>query len=269
MTADAVTPNIRLLGQGGLRLALAGATVYVDPYLSDSVRLLDAPDLVRLIPTPFDPAKVDDADWVLITHDHLDHCDPHTLLPLAQASPGARFLGPPPALALLAAWGLDPVRLVPAEEAWTELAPGLRVRAVPAAHPDIARDARGRLAAVGYVLDDGERRLYLAGDTSVTAGLIAAVSPLGPFALGFLPVNECNFFRQRRGILGNMSVREACALARELGVEILVPVHWDMFAANAVTPEEIRAVHAAQFPEQRLLLVAAGDPFTPGGKPWP
>ena len=48
------------------------------------------------------------------------------------------------------------------------------------------------------------------------------------------------FFRARRGIIGNLSVHEAFQFAEEIAVKQLVPVHWDMFAANAVDPEEIR-----------------------------
>ncbi|WP_460828399.1 MBL fold metallo-hydrolase, partial [Marilutibacter aestuarii] len=105
---------VRLLGQSGCRLAFPGCTVYLDPYLSHSVEKLDAPDLKRLLPVPVAPDEVVDADWVLITHDHIDHCDPHTLPELSRASPAARFMGPPSVLRLLAEWGVEEGRLFPA-----------------------------------------------------------------------------------------------------------------------------------------------------------
>ena len=245
---------LRLLGQSGCRLTFPGCTVYVDPYLSHSVQALDAPDLVRLLPVPMAPAEVIDADWVLVTHDHIDHCDPHTLPTLAKASPCARFMGPAPVLGVLADWGIDPQRLHAAEEAWSELAPGLRVHAVPAAHPEIARDDSGRLACVGFVLEHDGRRSYLAGDTSIRQPLIDALGALAPIHTAVLPVNERNFFRDRRGIIGNMSVREAFQLAHELGFERVIPVHWDMFAANAVGPGEIRAVYEHMRPPFELAM---------------
>jgi hypothetical protein len=85
---------VGMLGQSGCRLAFAPATVYLDPYLSNSVQELDAPDLARQVPIACQPDDVTDADWVLITHEHIDHCDPHTLPKLAKASPQARFVGP-------------------------------------------------------------------------------------------------------------------------------------------------------------------------------
>lgn len=256
MTRNDTSPPIplRLLGQSGCRLAFPGCTVYVDPYLSHSVQALDAPDLVRLTPIPLAPREVTDADWVLITHDHIDHCDPHTLPDLAQASPAASFLGPPSVLRALAGWGIAEGRLYPAEETWSTLAPDLKVHAVPAAHPEISRDAQGRLQCVGYVLEHDGRRLYLAGDTSVRQPLLDALMPLAPIGTAILPVNEKNFFRDRRGIVGNMSVREAFQFADEIGVQNVIPVHWDMFAANAVGPDEIKAVYEHMRPTFRLLM---------------
>lgn len=245
---------LQLLGQSGCRIGVPGCTIYLDPYLSHSVEKLDGADLKRLLPIPLQPEEVTDAAWVLLTHDHLDHCDPHTLPELAKASPTAQFMGPPTVLAMLLEWGISAGRLHPAEERWLQLAPQLQVHAVPAAHPEISRDQDGALACVGYVLEHEGRRIYLAGDTSVRQELIDAVQALSPIRSAVLPVNEHNFFRGRRGIIGNMSVREALQLAEELGVEELIPVHWDMFAVNAVSLDEIRAVYAQVKPRFQLAI---------------
>lgn len=252
--APTLTVPVRMLGQSGCRIDFAGTIVYLDPYLSHSVQLLDAPDLERLLPIAIAADRVDDADWVLLTHEHIDHCDPHTLPALAEASPSARFMGPPTVLAQLAAWGIAGDRLQPARESWQPLAEALRVHAVPAAHPDLERDAAGNSRYVGYVLEFNERRLYLAGDTGLCQAVIDPLLALRPLATAMLPVNEQNFFRAQRGIIGNMSVREAYGLAEVLGVETLVPVHWDMFAINSVSPAEMQAVFAHLQPNFRLLL---------------
>src|SRR3546814_501414 len=162
---------VQLLGQSGCRLGFQGGTVYLDPYLSNSVQELDAPDLARLLPIPCRPEQITDADWVLITHEHIDHCDPHTLPQLAAASPTARFMGPAPVLQLLAQWGLPGDRLHLATEQWSELAGGLAIHAVPAAHPLIERDTLGHLRYVGYVIEHRDRRLYLARSEEHTSEL--------------------------------------------------------------------------------------------------
>jgi len=245
---------ISLLGQSGCRLVFQGAVVYVDPYLSNSAQVLDSPDLQRQVPIAIAPEKVDDADWVLITHAHIDHCDPYTLPKLAIASPDAHFVGPAPVIRLLTEWGIAPSRLAQATETGFALTDKLTVRAIPAAHPEIERDRDGNLACIGFLLDHGGRKLYIAGDTFVRQEIIDRLRADGPVHTAILPVNEHNFFRARRGIIGNMSVREAFQFASEIGASQFVAMHWDMFAVNSVHPDEIRLIHQHMKPRVSLLL---------------
>jgi len=90
--------SLQLLGQSGCRIEYDGMVIYMDPYLSNSVQELDAPDLQRLVAVPVKPESVTDADWIIKSHDHIDHCDPHTLPAIARASGNCVFIGPPPVL---------------------------------------------------------------------------------------------------------------------------------------------------------------------------
>jgi L-ascorbate 6-phosphate lactonase len=232
------------LGQVGYRLQFGRTIVYVDPYLSDYVEQVEGPELRRLFPVAFAPDAEREASWVLITHAHIDHCDPLTVVPLARASAGCRFLGPATVVRALRDMGIEETRLEAAsEKEWLELGDDLKVIAVPAAHPSITRDAQGRAACVGYVIDYRGRRIYHAGDTSLADELVASLRALAPIDIAFLPVNERNYFRDRRGIIGNMTIREAFALADEIGVKTVVPVHWDMFEPNCVPREEIELAY--------------------------
>ena len=65
--------RVEYLGQSGVRIDTFDTTILIDPYLSHSVELLDSPDLVRQVPIPYDPSSLSSVDWVLITHDHMDH----------------------------------------------------------------------------------------------------------------------------------------------------------------------------------------------------
>jgi L-ascorbate metabolism protein UlaG (beta-lactamase superfamily)/glycosyltransferase involved in cell wall biosynthesis len=236
-------------------MELGETRVYIDPYLSDSVAKLEGEDLKRQIPIAIRPEDVSDAEWILITHVHLDHCDPHTLPKIAVASPQAKFIGPAVVLDRLEQWGVGRHRLIRAtEDQWQQIAKGVSLIAVPAAHPEIQHDSKGYFVCVGYLLDLKGHRIYYAGDTSVTQEIINTVRRHGRIHTAFLPVNENNFFRTRRGIIGNMSVREAFGFAEEIGARQVVPVHWDMFAANETLPEEIRAVYRRMRPSFDLLL---------------
>jgi L-ascorbate 6-phosphate lactonase len=233
------------LGQTGLKINIGGTCVLVDPYLSHSVEELDAADLVRLVPIAYSPSSLGNVDWVLITHEHMDHCDPHTIPGLAKASPQARFMAPEPVRKQLKDWGIAEDRIFGAPSTSIDLGSGLRVKAVPAAHPRILLGQDGKPKAVGYVLERNGKRIWVAGDTSVCDELIQVMRDLGRIHTALLPVNEDNFYRRRRGIVGNMSLREAFGLAAELQIKHVVPVHWDLFEINSTSPEEIRAVYCA------------------------
>jgi L-ascorbate 6-phosphate lactonase len=68
------------LGCNGFVIRSAEATLYIDPYFADG----DAPELVRMIPVPMDPADATLADAVLFSHEHIDHVHPPSYGPLVE-----------------------------------------------------------------------------------------------------------------------------------------------------------------------------------------
>ncbi|HBH73675.1 MAG TPA: hypothetical protein DDY43_09580 [Synechococcales bacterium UBA10510] len=253
MTATTST-TIRQLGQTGLRIDIGEDCFLFDPYLSNSVQELDAPDLRRQIPIPFVPEQVTNAKWVVITHEHLDHCDPHTLPQIAAASPGAKFMAPEPARKLMQSWGIEANRIVASTPDSQQLAESLSVKSLPSAHPKVRMGNDKQPVAVGYLISLNDCQIYLAGDTSACEDVIEVVKKQSHIDIGLLPVNEDNFFRRKRGIIGNMSIREAFGLAAECGISTVVPVHWDLFEANSTDPEEIKAVYQAYAWPFRLAM---------------
>jgi L-ascorbate metabolism protein UlaG (beta-lactamase superfamily) len=244
---------VRWLGQSGFRLGFAETVVYVDPYLSDRVEELEGPAMRRQVPVAIPPSQVRDAKWVLTTHMHVDHSDPATLIPLSQASPHACFMAPAEVCSMLRE-SIAPDRLRAATESWYALGPYVRVKAVPAAHPRVDRSADGALRCVGYIFEFAGRRFYHAGDTSVDLELLEAIKRHGPIDVAFLPVNERNYHRDRVGILGNMTVREAFQFAADLGVRTLVPMHWDMFAPNCVYEDELDLLFRRIAPPFQMVI---------------
>lgn len=245
---------VQSLGQAGFRLGLSNEVVYIDPYLSHYVEEVEGPEARRLVPVALDPARVTDASWVFLTHEHIDHCDPKTLGPLAKASPQCRLIGPSPVRLALADLDIESNRLLPALTDWQQLSVDLRVRAVPAAHPTLEVDAGGQWSRVGYLFDYRGRKIYHSGDTSVCPELIEELRREGGIDVAFISVNERNYYRDTAGIIGNMSVREAFKLAEDAGVRHFVPMHWDMFAPNQVFIEEIHLLYEKIRPNFELVI---------------
>lgn len=244
--------KVQHLGQSGFRFDIDGEVIFIDPYLSDSVAEAEGAHLHRLVAVPIPPEKVTDAGWVFITHDHLDHCDPATLLPVAQASPGCRFVGPQTVCDQLVSLGIAGSRITAIGTGWLQISPGLRALAVPAAHPEIQPHAGGGWNCIGYIFEYGDQRWYHSGDTFVTNELVRFLEPYRPFKAVMLPVNEHNYFRQSQNIIGNMSVRDAFGFAEILKAEVLIPMHWDMFAPNQVYREEIELIYRQLRPPFKL-----------------
>ena len=175
---------------------------------------------------------------------HIDYCDPLTLFPIAESSPKCRFIGPATVTEVLEERGMDTTRVqLAAEATWVTLGTSLKAVAVPAEHPTVVRDENGNPQCIGYIIEYRGRRIYHSGDTSVTDEVLQCVKDLGPIEIAFLPVNERHYFRDRRGIIGNMTIREAFGFAEEIGANTLVPMHWDMFEPNCVPREEIELAY--------------------------
>lgn len=246
--------SLRGLGQAGFRLELGRAVLFIDPYLSNRVEQLEGPSMRRLRAAPIQAADINDANYVLISHAHADHCDIDTLLPIAAASPSCRFIGPKIVVDYLVESGIDRLRVIVANCDSLELKDGIHIIPIAAAHRHIEEDFDGFLRYLGYVIRWQDRCILHTGDTSVHPGLIERLKMLGPIDVALLPVNECNYFRDRAGIVGNMSIREAFKLAEEIDAKVVVPMHYDMFKPNQAYREEIEVIYRKQAPAFKLEL---------------
>ncbi len=236
------------LGQSGFRMQLGTYVVYVDPYLSDSWSGYIDRGCVTCGRRRSSRSPSSMLTWCSsLTPTSMS--DPDTLSVVARNNPGAdsspptrwRRCSPHRRGRCLAHPGGRRGQRVPARR--QRRASGCQPRIRPS-----SAMSGGGARFLGFVIEHAGTRLYHAGDGSVHEDVIAAVRRHGPIDTALLPVNECNFFRERLGIVGNMSIREAFGLAVELGARRLVPMHFDMFAPNCVYEEEIEVVYRWQSP---------------------
>src|SRR3712207_591450 len=130
------------LGQVGVAIKGPGGVVYVDPYLTDSDG--EGGSLPRTFPPPLAPAEITNATAVLLTHVHIDHTDPDTVLPLSAASSEARFVAPFTSGDTLVEAGLDGDRIVVPEVGEPVEVAGARITALPSSHPELEHDPEDR-----------------------------------------------------------------------------------------------------------------------------
>lgn len=223
------------LGQAGFALRGAGTTLLVDPYLVDS----DA----RQVPPAGRPEAFDFVDAVLATHEHIDHFDRPTWPALAAASPSARFVVPRPIADQVAALGITPERIIAAEVDMPFSIGAARITPIPARHGIHVADAYtfgqelsgGLYRYVGYVIELNGVCVYHAGDTIVYDGMAERIRAHAA-DVALLPINGRDELREQRDLVGNLSYREAADLAAAAGVDLAVPMHYEMFAGNTENP---------------------------------
>lgn len=266
--AMAVTPGTNQvllwwLGQASFLLRGPRRSVLVDPFLTPGERRLSVP--------PFAPSDVHSVDAVAITHEHSDHLDRECVTELARRLPDATWIAPRPIVDQLTALGVDEGRVAGAQPGDEIDLDGATLHAIEAHHGvemadayDGGRALSGGLARyLGYVVDFGGPRVYHSGDTLVYDGLDAAVARLHP-DVALLPINGRDFFRERAGLVGNMSGGEAAQLAARSGADVLVPIHYDMFANNVGFPAHLVDVVVRQFPDLAVVLPTRQRPFLYG-----
>ncbi len=232
------TASLWWLGQGGFVFEgpLSGPLV-VDPYLSNSVGDSGGPG--RLFPVPVAPADLR-VSAIILTHDHIDHTDPDSLIPLVAANPDAPIYAPPESVAHLARLGITGDKVHPIGRDATYALPGVTMHTTHAEHtPD----------SVGLVFEfeDGPT-IYHTADTEY----FDAIGGAKRFAPDLLSI--CI-----NGRWGNMNIVDAVCATREIAPRLVLPMHWGLFAENTADPDEFaRQLHASDSEAEPVLLPADG-----------
>lgn len=225
------------LGQSGFLVCWQGRHLLFDPYLSDSLTrkyaTTDKPH-VRMTERVVAPEKLTFVDVVTSSHNHTDHLDKETLVPLMEFSPEVQMIIPEANRAFVANrlevsadWlhGLDAGQFLKI--------PPFEIHAVPAAHENLDRDDYGRHVYLGYVVKFGPWTIYHSGDTVLYDGMEMLLHQWS-IDLALLPINGS---RPERRVSGNMWGREAAKLAKDIGAGCVIPCHYEMFDFNTESPD--------------------------------
>jgi L-ascorbate metabolism protein UlaG (beta-lactamase superfamily) len=248
------------LGQAGFVVRTDAVTALVDPFL--------APWEGRAYESSLAAGDASGVDTVFCTHEHVDHFDALSAPAIATASPGAVFVVPTPIVDMVTEVGIAPDRVVGVQPGTPVELHGVGVRAVRAMHGVTMDDAYGfgeelsdgLVRFVGYVLELGGLRLYHAGDTIHYAGMEAEVRDAG-VDVALLPINGRDPEREARGIVGNLSEREAAWLAGEIDAETVIPMHHDLFPRNRGYPSRLVESVERDHPGVHVLVPQRDAPF--------
>ena len=248
------------LGQSGFLVQWREHRILFDPYLSDSLTrkyaATDKPHM-RLTGRVVDPALLTGLDVVTSSHNHTDHLDRETLLPILAANPDIALVIPEANRAFVAErLQCDPALPRGMNDGDTLEAGGASFHGLASAHDDLKTDEQGRHHFMGFVIELGPWTVYHSGDTRLYDGL---ADRLGRFTidLAFLPING---WAPERRVAGNLNAVEAVDLAKRTGIRMVVPHHFDMFAFNTADPAGFAAEAARR--DQPATVLRNGERLT-------
>ena len=249
------------LGQAGILLkgTEEDGLICIDPYLSGSIEERDPKtEFKRAFPPVVAPGLLQDLDGVLVTHGHDDHLDLFSIKEIARVS-DSMFAIPAPLISLVQEH-VENKYIYAAKDGESFTIKGFKITPIPAAHTEYETDSLGNHAFLGYLIEVNGIRLFHSGDTVVTPELIEKVKVFKPH-VAFLPINGGDYFRTARGIVGNMSSREAADFSAAVGVDLIVPIHYDLFPNNRDTPAYFVDYLFHQYPNQKFHMMVPGERF--------
>ena len=199
--------KITYLGQAGLLFDNGKIKIMTDPYLSNSV--------VRVNPRNYRRLPVDESflkivpDVLVLTHNHLDHTDPDTLVHYICGEKSVTVLAPEAAFEEARKIGNKNQNYVKFNRhtEWTQ--DGVKFTSVLAAHSDPH--------PIGVIIDDGEKKYYITGDTLYNEDIFGDLP--GDIDYVFVPVN---------GLGNNMNMTDAKRFCERIGAKA-VPMHCGLF----------------------------------------
>lgn len=252
--------HIWWLGQSGYLLQWNGKRVLIDPYLSDSLTTkyatTDKPH-TRMSELVIKPELLNGISVVTSSHNHTDHLDAETLIPVLKNNSGAQFIIPEANRDFVAERvkcdnefpiGLNDGRSVTCGE--------FTFHGIPAKHNQIDRDEKGNCKYMGYVIEFGPYKIYHSGDTLWFEEMETLLKPFR-LDLALLPINGND---PARKVAGNLDVKEAAQLAKLLGVNCVIPCHYDMFLFN--TANVLDFVREAEGIGQPYAILRGGEYYS-------
>lgn len=233
---DLIVPEnavgIHWFGQNSFALKdPADTIVQVDPYYP---RERPPEQFVHPRP-PLDEASLR-TDYVLLTHDHLDHTFVESLLRIRAAYPGVQFIGPKESARRMQEAGIPAEQIITVTAGDETTMGTMRAHAVwskpPRAIPEddlLAPDVEH----LGYVVDTGAVRIYICGDPIRTFGdhedLLKPVRDLKP---------DIGLLTTWRGRGEFPSFTDSAKIAVSLGLKTAVPAHYSCFVGVHWDPQE-------------------------------
>jgi L-ascorbate metabolism protein UlaG (beta-lactamase superfamily) len=244
------------LGHSTVLLNVNGFTILTDPIFSDHAGIhlgVLSVGVKRQIRVALEPERLPHVDLILVSHAHMDHLD----------VPSLRLLENRATSVVMARHTSDLIR-VPHYRAVHELGWGETVQIGPVTVRGVEVNHWGARMRVdtyrgynGYQLEVDGFRILFAGDTA-QCDAFRSLRSSKPHSLVIMPVGAYNPWLRY-----HCTPEQAWQMAKDAGVEFLMPVHHQTFPLSQEPLHEPieRLLHAVGKEAQRVALQEVGQEF--------
>ena len=200
------------------------------------------------------PERLDFIQAVTSSHNHTDHMDAETLIPLLSVNPNLKLIVPEANRERGAeCLGLDAFQPLGLDAGRQKSVAGFEFHGIPSAHETWDVNESGQHRYLGYIVRFGYWTVYHSGDTVLYKGIENWLQHWR-IDLALLPIN--GRLPERR-VAGNLWGREAAQLAKTIGARMVIPCHYEMFEFNTASPKEF--CQKCLEIEQSFCLLRAGE----------
>lgn len=253
---DSDEDGIVWLGHASFYIRIAGISLLIDPVYHK------LPFIKEFVETPNPLPKIRTLDYLLISHDHRDHCDMKTVQQVGKLFPNVQVITGLKLDQLLKSW-LPHHPII--TSGWYQRAvdlPGLKIDYLPTRHwcRRFLTDTNKRLWGA-FMIELFGRRIYFGGDSGFGSHykkLSELYTEIDIAILGIGAYSPRWFMNA-----SHMAPEEAVVAFQNTGAKLLMPMHYGKYDLSDEPPGEPRALITSEMDsaglQDKLLLPHIGD----------
>ena len=249
--------RITWFGHSSSLVELDGVRVLTDPFWGERASPFGFIGPERWYAPPIALADLPPIDAVVISHDHYDHLDAHTIQAMREWP--TRFYVPLGIGAHLQRWGIDASRIQELDWWQSAQVKGMTITATPSRHSSgrLSNDSNQTLWA-GFALVGPQHRIWFSGDTGYHDDLAQIGQRLGPFDATLIEVGQYGEHWPDVHLGPELAVEAN----RQVRGRVMVPVHWALLhlAPHTWTEPIERVLERAACTQTAVRVLRPGEP---------